>query len=54
MIKYKSCPLINMLPDNAMWKNIHSVHLNVLSAETQPKNAHGPEKNLITIIKCLN
>ena len=54
MLKRKSCPLINMLPENAMWRNIYSVHLNVLPAETQPKNAHGPEKNLITNIKCLN
>ena len=53
MIKCKSCPLSNMLPENGMRRNILSVHLNVLSAETQPKNAHGPEKNLITIIKCL-
>ena len=42
-----------MLPEYVMCRNIHSVHLNVLPAETQPKNAHGPEKNLITIIKCL-
>ena len=54
MIKCKSYPLISMLPENAMWRNIHSVHLIVLPAETQPKNAHGSEKNWITIIKYLN
>ena len=56
MIKCKSCPLISMLPQNAMWRNMHPIHLNVLPAATQQKNGHGhgPEKELITIIKCLN